>query len=104
GVLLAIVSMAAYPLAVTALEHRGTDAALAQTSRNGELVLTVALAGAVVLTVLAPYGIDLVVGTEYRETAMQIVPLVALAAALGGIKGFHFDIAFHLGRNSAGLV
>src|SRR5690606_26248974 len=104
NVLLAIVYTAAYPLAVSALEQGGHRAAVAQTARNGELIATVALAGAAVLTVLAPQIVGLAVGAQYRATAVQLVPWIALSAALGGIKAFHFDMAFHLGRNSRGLM
>jgi O-antigen/teichoic acid export membrane protein len=33
-----------------------------------------------------------------------LLPVVAVAAALFGLKAFHFDIAFHLERNSTPLV
>lgn len=104
SVLLVIVYTAAYPLAVSALERRGRAAAIAQSARNGELIVTVALAGAAVLTVLAPELVGIAVGAHYRETAVQLVPWIALSAALGGIKAFHFDMAFHLGRSSGGLL
>lgn len=104
GVLLAIVQVAAYPLAVRALEEHGPEAAQEQIRRNGELILCLALSGAAGLAVLAPYIAAVVVGAEFRETTASLLPWVGLAAAIGGIKAFHLDIAFHLGRKSQGLV
>lgn len=104
GGLLAIVQVAAYPLAVRALEERGPEAAQAQISRNGELILCLALSGAAGLAVLAPYIAAVVVGAEFRESTASLLPWVALAAAIGGIKAFHLDMAFHLARQSRWLV
>lgn len=104
GVLLAIVQVAAYPLAVRALEERGPEAAQEQIRRNGELILCLALSSAAGLAVLAPQIAVVVVGAEFRDTTANLLPWVGLAAAIGGIKAFHFDVAFHLGRKSHGLV
>lgn len=104
GVVLAIVQVAAYPLAVRALEEHGVDAAREQVRRNGELILTLALASAAVLAALAEPIAALVVGAEFRAATADLLPWVALAAAAGGIKAFHLDVAFHLGRRSRGLI
>lgn len=104
GLLLAVIQVAAYPLAVTALENHGMAAASTQIRHNGELIMGVALASAAGLIVLAPQLAVVVVGPEFRTMTAQLLPWVALGAAAGGIKAFHFDLAFHLGRNSRGLV
>lgn len=104
GMLLAIIQVAAYPLAVTALENRGVPAATAQIKHNGELILGVALACAAGIAVLAPQIAAVVVGQEFRVMTASLLPWIAFGAAVGGIKAFHFDLAYHLGRNSQGLV
>lgn len=104
GVLLAIAQVAAYPLAVRALEERGQVAAQEQIRHNGELILCLALSSAAGLAVLAPHIAAVAVGAEFRETTARLLPWVALAAAIGGIKAFHFDMAFHFARNSRGLL
>lgn len=104
GVLLAIVQVAAYPLAVRALEERGQVAAREQIRHNGELILCLALSSSAGLAVLAPHIAAVAVGAEFRETTARLLPWIALAAAIGGIKAFHFDMAFHFARNSRGLL
>lgn len=104
GVLLAIAQVAAYPLAVRALEERGQVAAQEQIRHNGELILCLAISSAAGLAVLAPHIAAVAVGAEFRETTARLLPWVALAAAIGGIKAFHFDMAFHFARNSRGLL
>lgn len=104
GVLLAIVQVAAYPLAVRALEERGPEAAQEQIRRNGELILCLALSSAAALAVLAPQIAAVVVGAEFRETTASLLPWVGLAAAIAGVKAFHFDMVFHLQRDTRGLL
>jgi O-antigen/teichoic acid export membrane protein len=103
GVALLVVQIASYPLVVRALEVQGPEEARKQLSRNGDLVCGIAFSGAAMLTVLAPFLSGLV-GASYRETTTELLPPVALAAALGGIKAFHFDLAFHLDRRSTPLL
>ena len=102
--ILAVVHVAAYPLAVRAVETHGPASGATQLARNGELIVALALAAAAGLTVLAPHVAEVAVGHEFRTATARLLPWVALAAALGGVKAFHFDLAFHLSRGSWGLV
>lgn len=102
--LLSIINTAAFPLAVKALEHGGVEQARDQLAHNGELIVFVALAGGASIAVLAPSILAIFVGEPFRPGAQNILPVVAVASALAGIKAYHFDIAFHLGERSRILV
>jgi O-antigen/teichoic acid export membrane protein len=102
--LLSIINTAAYPLAVDALDKRGEPAALSQLGQNGALVFAVALGGAATLIALRPQLVNLLIGEAFRDGALLIFPWITIAAAIAGIKAYHFDIAFHLGRESRWLV
>jgi len=102
--LLTIINTAAFPLAVRALESSGETGAKKQLQHNGELIIVAALSGSVALIVLTPSIINLIIGDAFRNAGISIFPIVIAAAALSGIKAFHFDIAFHLGRQSQWLV
>lgn len=104
GLILSIVNLAAYPLAIHALERGGITEAREQLKKNGEVIFTVAICASAVLSILAPEVVNLFLGVEYRSGALEILPLVALATALAGIKSYHFDIAFHLGRATKWLI
>jgi peptidoglycan biosynthesis protein MviN/MurJ (putative lipid II flippase) len=54
--------------------------------------------------VLTPQIAAVMVGEEFRTMTNRLLPWIALGAAASGIKAFHFDLAFHLGRDSRGLV
>jgi len=104
GLVLTIINTAAHPLAIRRLEHDGIEAASAQMRRNGELIMTFALTGAVALVALASPLVELLVGGAFREGALEVFPWIAASAAIAGMKAFHFDIAFHLMRKSRWLV
>jgi O-antigen/teichoic acid export membrane protein len=104
SMLLMIVNLAAYPLAVNALEQGGTEAAQAQLRKNGAVFFGVAFTAAACVAVLAPLLGGLLLGVEYGDTAVELLPWVAPAVALSGLKAFYFDIAFHLGHGTVKLV
>lgn len=104
GVLLMIVNLAAYPLAIHAFERDGEEAARNQLRENGAVILSLAFTASAGVAVLAPLLGGLLLGAEYRDTAVELLPWVALAAALSGIKAYYFDIAFHLGNATIKLV
>ncbi len=104
GMLLMIVNLAAYPLAIHALERSGAEAARVQLRKNGAVIFSMAFAASAGVAVLAPLLGGLLLGAEYRDTAIELLPWVALAAALSGVKAYYFDIAFHLGRGTVKLV
>jgi O-antigen/teichoic acid export membrane protein len=94
--LLAVINTAAYPLAVTAMERGGNDAASGQMAQNGQLIFTVAFAGCAGLIALGPEIVTLMIGAEFRSASLAILPWVACAAAIAGIKAYHYDLAFQL--------
>ena len=102
--LLSIINTAAFPLAVRAHESGSTEKAREQLRHNGELILAAALGGGAALAVLTPAMIGVFIGESYRDAGLTLFPWIALAAALSGIKAFHFDIGFHLGKQSRWLV
>jgi len=102
--LMSTVNLAAYPLAVRALEQRGEEAARQQLMRNATLLFAIAIPSATGLAVLAPNISAVLLGASFREDAALILPWVALAILLSGVRAFHFDLAFQLGRRTMGQV
>jgi O-antigen/teichoic acid export membrane protein len=104
GTLLMIVNLAAFPLVVHALEQDGPEAARRQLQKNGTAIFSLAFAASVGIAVLAPLLGSLLLGAEYGDTAVELLPWVAIAAALSGLKSYYFDTAFHLGHSTIKLV
>jgi O-antigen/teichoic acid export membrane protein len=92
--LMVVVHMAMFPLAVQAWEREGPDAAQEQMRSNVSLLLGIGVPCVVGLSVLSPGIAQCFLGESFRDTASQIIPLVALGAFLAGLKAYHFDTAF----------
>jgi O-antigen/teichoic acid export membrane protein len=104
GMLMMIVNLAAYPIVVRALEREGEAAARHNLDRQGLLLLTVAAPATAGFILLAENISGVLLGMEYRSTAEVILPWIALAAFVGGIKAFYFDLAFQLGQRTTGQI
>lgn len=102
--LMTVVNLAAYPLAVRALEQQGIGAAQQQLRQNAILLLTLAIPAAVGLAVLSPNVVGVLLGESFRKDATYILPWVALSVLLAGVRAYHFDLAFQLGRFTLGQV
>lgn len=104
GVLMMIVNLAAYPIIVRALEHEGIEAAREQIKRQGLLLMSIAAPATAGFIVLAENISSVLLGTEFRIFAASIVPWIAGAALVGGIKAYYFDLAFQLGKSTKGQL
>lgn len=104
GLILATVQVAAYPLAVRAMESGGSDAARAQMKHSGEMIFFLACSAAGALCALPGPIAQIVVGPEFQQSTAQLLPIVGIAAALFGLKAFHFDMAFHLDSDSKPIL
>ena len=102
--LMTVINLAAYPLAVRALETKGIEAARRQLTTNAEVLLGVALPCAAALALLSPQVAALVLGTEFQPEAPLLISLVTVAALLAGVRSYHFDLAFQLGRRTVEQV
>jgi O-antigen/teichoic acid export membrane protein len=102
-VLMMVVNMAAYPLAVSSLEQQGIEAARLQLSWNMWLLAAVAVPVTVILIVFAPY-LSRILGGPFHQSASTVIPWIAAAIFLAGIRSYHFDLAFQLGRYTIGQL
>jgi O-antigen/teichoic acid export membrane protein len=102
--LMMVVNLAAYPLAVNALEEKGREAAYEQMSENGTLLLGIGMPSTVGLVMLSPEFGTLFLGQEFRELGIELLPWIAAGALLSGIRAYHYDLAFQLGNRTVNQV
>ena len=96
-----LVNLSAFPLAVRALVDRGVEGARDQLSRHATLLVALATPATVGLVLLAPNVASVLLGSAFQEPAAKLIPWLAVAAFLGGVRGFYFDLSFQLGRATA---
>lgn len=102
--LMMTVNLAGYPIAVRALERDGVMAAREQVRQNFTLLAAIAAPTAVGIAVGADAIGSVVLGAAYRETAVGLLPWVALGALIARFRSYYVDLAFHLGRKTGGQV
>lgn len=103
-VLMMTVNLAATPLAIRAYESGGISGALAQLRQHGTFLLSIALPATLGIIVLAGPLAEVLLGQEYRAAARFILPWIALAIFLAGLKVFLFDMAFQLSKRSGAMM
>ena len=92
--LMMTINLAAFPLAVRALNSGGPEAARAQLRNNASLLLGVGVPATVGLCILAPGIADCLLGPQFRDAASKLIPIVSISGFLAGIKAYYFDAAF----------
>lgn len=98
--LLSIINLAAYPLTVRALEEGGAGAARRSLSDTLFLLVGLGLPASAGIALLATPLAGFLIGPEFVTTAAAVIPWIAFAALIAGIKAFFVDVGFQLGRNT----
>lgn len=98
GSLMMIVNLALYPGLVRAVDFEGLQQARAKLGHLGTIQLAIALPAAVGLGILAPSIGQVVLGAPFRAEASLVIPLVAAAALLGGLKAFYADVGLQMAK------
>lgn len=93
-----VVATPSFPLLVHRLEHEGLEAAKRQAYINGVAVLMLALPACAGLIFTAPHLAQLLVGPDFRDGVLHVMPWIAVAALLNGLGAHYFDHAFHLAK------
>jgi O-antigen/teichoic acid export membrane protein len=102
--LMMIINMAAYPLVITALEQSGAEAARVQLARNLWLLLAASVPATLGMVLFAPQIASLVLGKSFRQAGTVIIPWIAAATLLAGVRSYYFDLAFQLGKQTIGQL
>jgi O-antigen/teichoic acid export membrane protein len=104
GLLMAMVNLAAYPLVVRSLEGKGLETAQRYLRQYNVTLLAIAIPAATGLAVLAPNIASVMLGGAFVETAIALIPPIALAILISGVKSFYLDLGFQLGYSTLGLI
>ena len=104
GMIMMIVNLAAYPLAVDALENRSRSDTERQLENNLIALLAVSLPSVVGMVLLSENITAVFLGRLFSGAARELMPLIAVGALCSGLKSYYFDLSFQLGRSTLGQV
>lgn len=99
-VLMMMVNLAAFPLAVKALERSGEQAARDQMAQNWVLMVSVTVPTGVLMAYFAEEISSLVFGQDYASSAASLIPWVVLGTILSGMRMYYFDQSFYLAKST----
>ncbi|TSB48373.1 oligosaccharide flippase family protein [Alkalicoccobacillus porphyridii] len=97
--LMMVINLAAFPIALKAMESKGEAEALLQVKENTGLLLLIALPAMAGMILITPNAVSLMLGEAFREDALVLMPFIAVGAFLKGFKLYSVDIIFHLHKN-----
>lgn len=103
-VLMVMVSLAAFPLIVRDMETKGSQAALARSREHAVLFVAVALPATIGFALLASPIARAMLGSEFRSTAVVLIPIIAAAVFISGLKAYYFDLALQLSRDTRAIA
>ena len=98
------INLAGYPLAIRALENKGKEEADKILVRNAIFLMGIGLPASLGMVILAPNISETLLGAKFRTGAAPVLAWVAGSIFLSGLRAYHFDLAFQLGRNTVGQM
>ena len=98
------INLAAYPALVQALERGDSRQVRDCRLQHFRLLFAVALPATVGLILVAPNLVELMIGAEFRPAVRRLLPVIAVAVLLSGLKAYYFDLAFQLGEHPRGQL
>lgn len=100
GMLMMIVNLSALPLVIRKLESEGYISAQEQLIQNYQLLLAISLPAVLGLTVLSSNITSVVFGSDFKEQATMILPIISFAMLFQGLKAYYTDNSYQLGRTT----
>ena len=94
-----------FPLAVLIHANQGQAAVRAHLGECAELLFSITLPACLGFAVIAPHIANVVLGVDFRETAAEIMPIIAVAVVFQILTQQYLHVSFLLsGRNSFYLI
>lgn len=98
------VALAAFPIIMRSAEEDGHGGAQSRMREVGGLLLALGLPAVAGIIMLRSEIATVILGEEFREQAVILMPWIAVNALLVNLKYHYFDMAFHVTRRMMVLV
>jgi len=101
---LTTVNMVVYPHVLNAADSNDVPDQRRRFKGSLDLLLVVALPVLIGLVAFAPNVTEVVLGAQFSESAARVLPWVAWATFVGGLRSYYLDIVFHLERDTRAIL
>ncbi|WP_440971242.1 lipopolysaccharide biosynthesis protein [Peribacillus frigoritolerans] len=99
--LMMIINLASYPIIIKLLEDKKDKLVYQKLEENATLLFVVSIPATIGLIILTPNITYVVFGENYRYLAQKILPWIAIAGFLQGLKMYYIDLSFQLGKRTS---
>lgn len=103
-ILITAIHLAAYPLAVKALDYGSQEQCRAQLSINAALLWAVALPAAAAIAILSPSLAHVFLGEAFRPFAIQYFGIFAAISLINCAAQYYFVLSFNLSKKTKLLI
>lgn len=93
-----LVALVAHPMAITAFEKESPELLKSQLSRNFLIMAGLALPAAVGLCSIRSELSHIILGAAFRQSAIDLMPVLVSAILISGIKEHYIAHSFHLAK------
>lgn len=98
--LMTVVNLSTYPIILKKLEESGKSAAENELKKAFNLIMLISIPATVGLLIVTSNLVDVIFGSEYRDGAIKIMPIIVLTVFIQGIKTYYYDLSFQLGNKT----
>lgn len=102
--LMSAINLAAYPVIIKLLDTEGKDASMAYFHKYAVLLIGIAIPAVLGLILVGPNLVHLLIGEEYQQAVIFLLPWITIALFMMGMQATYFDLAFQLGHYTIGIV
>ncbi|MGD9153338.1 MAG: oligosaccharide flippase family protein [Gammaproteobacteria bacterium] len=104
SLIMTVVNLAAYPIIMKAYEQQGDEAAKSYLSKQLLLFLGLVLPTCFGLILLNRNFIYFALGSQFRNSAIMLMPFIVVATFFSGLKTNYLDFSFQLKKNTVNLL
>ena len=96
----ATLNLAGYPVILKSYNEQGEDEARILLEKYFLLFMSLMIPTAVGLILVGPNLIKLIIGSDFQEASLQLLPWISVAIFIFVTKAFIFDLVFHLTKKT----
>jgi O-antigen/teichoic acid export membrane protein len=93
-------SLAATPLVMRSYEHEGTERTTKLLRKYFSLSCSILVPSCIGIIILTENIATVLLGQQFREAAIDLLPLIAIGTLLAGTKSYYVDLSFQLANRT----
>ena len=102
--LMSAINLASYPVIIKLLDTEGKTVAMEYFHKYAVMLIGISVPAVIGLIIVGPNLVNLLIGDQYQQAVLFLLPWITIAVFMMGIQATYFDLAFQLGQYTIGVV